>query len=153
MNTLTHDFESMTQHVAAIPVLNSSYFVTVRDERRLPVFVGLGNDGTFYAFKENDSGARVMIDLSAAFGVSGTEIVAFDLMQDADELLYIYFSSQSGDSNPPDGLTAFRPNDLDVNAGIPRVDSSQDPRIRLRQDQSGQDLHGKSPRARRGHAN
>ncbi|RYP05955.1 hypothetical protein DL764_003459 [Monosporascus ibericus] len=82
MASVAVDSELMTQYVAAVPVPNSSRFFTVRDERGLPLLFSLSNTGVLFAFKENESGARIMLDMSAAFGVQGNRVVTFNVIQE-----------------------------------------------------------------------
>ena len=89
MASVTVDSELMTQHVAAVPVPNSSRSFTVRDEDGAPLLFSLGNNGILFAFKENESGARVRLNLNMAFGIEKKQVVTFSVVQEmVTDLLY-----------------------------------------------------------------
>jgi hypothetical protein len=90
MATISFDAELMTQQVAAVAVPESNDFYTAWDENGALMIFSLGTNGVFYVFKEDDNGARIMVDLGAALKISPSKVVAFDVTQNpVDSTLYI----------------------------------------------------------------
>lgn len=119
MAVLTQSSELITHQVAATPLPNSSAFVTVRDEDGLPLVFSIGNNGILYALKENETGARVLINLNVAFGIPDLEVTSFDVTQDWDNNLFmaIAHSVVEGSEKSPMIITIpFSPKELDVTA-------------------------------------
>ncbi|KAK0634072.1 hypothetical protein B0T14DRAFT_508339 [Immersiella caudata] len=111
--------ELITHQVAAAPIPSSSLFVTVRDENGLPLIISLGSNGVLYAFKENSTGARVMMDLNKAFGIAEQPVTAFDMSQGADDRLYLAFSHVQNPNSKKTPLVMtlpFSPTEFDTAA-------------------------------------
>ncbi|KAF2838469.1 hypothetical protein M501DRAFT_1016569 [Patellaria atrata CBS 101060] len=108
----THDSEILSHYVAAVPIPNSSHFVAVRDEHHVPLIFSLGNNGILYAIKEASNGSRKMIDLNKALGLTDLDVVTFEAVQDAEDVIYMCFAANYGKYTPLTVLRPFRPEDL-----------------------------------------
>jgi hypothetical protein len=130
MASATFDSELMTQQVAAVAVPNTHAFVTVRDENGALMIFSLGSNGVFYVFKEDTSGARIMIDFGAALKIAPATVTAFDVTQNpVDSSLYIAAASIAPSSDelgaPKTDLLILKPfSPSDVNVADPKLDLS-----------------------------
>ncbi|KAL8757131.1 MAG: hypothetical protein Q9199_002444 [Rusavskia elegans] len=80
MAPLTYDSELMNQQVAAIAVPNSHDFVSLNDANGKRMIFSLGTDGIFYLCKEDQTGARVVINLSSALRVAPAGAMHFNFV-------------------------------------------------------------------------
>lgn len=77
----------MNQQVVAVTVRGSHNFVYSNDEHGKIMIFSLGTDG-IYLCKEDQAGARVIINLSSALRVTPSRVTAFDVVQNPTDLTH-----------------------------------------------------------------
>jgi len=114
MAKVEYDSELMTQQIAAVPIPPTKRFVALSDHEGSPIIISVGNNGTLYAIKEDISNSRALVDLSAAFGISGHKIVAFDCrFNEKNSMVYLCFAYDAGEDTKLVVLKPFQPIALD----------------------------------------
>ncbi|RYP10379.1 hypothetical protein DL764_000713 [Monosporascus ibericus] len=111
------DSSLLDLHVAAASFPNPSGLSTVQDEKSLPLIFCRNTSGRLLAIKENQTGAKTQVDLSAAFD-KHQETTAFAAVQDrATSDIYLAFAQR--DANGESTLNVikpFSPSVLDVDS-------------------------------------
>lgn len=96
MASISFDSELMTQQVAGVAIPTSTNFVAVNDENGRAMIFSIGDDGVFYLTKEDETGSRIIVNLSNALKIVGVTIAAFDVAQNiSDSTLYVVVASKS----------------------------------------------------------
>lgn len=125
MNSVAHDSELLTHHVAAVAVPGSMRFIAVRDENNLLMIFSIGTDSKIYVSKINQSGQRIVCDFGQMLGLSDKyRGHAIDVTQDpASSTLFIAVATSllSGDGSAMYILRPFRPSEADLGSPITRL--------------------------------
>ena len=117
----------MTQQIAAVAVPNTHKFSSAFDELGNIMVFSVGNDGTFYLVKQQDStSARMLVNLNEALKIPTSKVTAFGVSQNPDSTIYLVIATQSSPKTPSTPvqtdllvLKPFKPKDVDLSSPSP----------------------------------
>lgn len=125
METIVHDSELLTHHVAAVAVPDSRRFIAVRDENGLLMLFSIGTDEKIHVSKITPSGQRLVLEFGLMLGLDDQYCAhAVDVVQDAaSSMLYIAVATSlpAGPGSEVHILPPFTPREADLGSPSTRL--------------------------------